>query len=1074
MRLFARLTVVMVLMLSAYATRAHAQATGQITGMVTDSSGGVLPGVTVDATNTATGAVRTAVTGADGLYTLPLLQPGVYTVKAALAGFKTAQQDGVRVTVTETARAVFQLEVGAVTETVTVTAEATLVETSNATHGIVIDQQKVVDLPLNGRNFTQLGTLIPGVVAPPSGLGGQSGDATPGGFGNSTGGFNVNGMRNQSNNFLMDGATNNDTFNTGFVLRPPPDAIQEFKILTHAFGAEFGRNAGAVVNVVTKAGSNTFSGALWEFNRDDALQARNFFAPGNQPKPVLKQNQFGGALGGPVMKNKLFGFGYYEGYRNESGTTTNIVVLSEAQRAGNFGATTIRDPLTGQPFPNNTIPANRISPVSARLLQEFVPLPNSAGNRYIVSPTLEDVRDQVGVRFDYQLSEKQSMLVRYMRAETDRLTPKVIAAVDQRALATLQDALISHNYVIKSNLITQTRASVNRITANPAVTSGLDPRTYGINFANTNPAAKGLPSIAVTGFFGGGVNALGDPQQPFVERVNHVWQAASDATWIAGPHSLKFGADVRREAMNIAFINRPNGDLTFSGGLTGNAAADFLLGLPAQARATTQQVTQDGYGWLFAGYVQDDYRVTPNLTVNLGVRYELPLPFIDRNDAISGFRTGQQSTVYPNAPTGLVYAGDAGVPRGIVPTDKNNIAPRLSLAWDPFGDGRTSVRSAFGVFYDALAGQGDFFQSGVLSPPFTPLVELNTPTPITIADPLAAVAGPPNAFPAALTIIGWGDDFKSPKAYHFNLGVQRQLASRLGAEVAYVGSRGFNMPMFMEVNPGVYTPGQTARGARIMPAFALVRPTFSVAKSWFDSLQTSLRLLPWKGLNATASYTLGKATDHVSGLNIGGDARPVLPVVQGDEASIERALEFEKGPALFDARHRFVLSFGYELPSLQGQSAAVRAIAGGWQLNGIYQAQTGFPLSVNYGSVLDIRYMTQRPDVTCDPNDGPKTTAQWFDTSCFTARTLADSGARPGNAGRNTVRGPGFQRTDLSLFKNFDFKGKHRIQARIEAFNALNQARFGQPVGTFGAVNFGQITSAEDGRVIQLALKYSF
>ena len=1074
MRLFARLTVVMVLMLSAYATRAHAQATGQITGMVTDSSGGVLPGVTVDATNTATGAVRTAVTGADGLYTLPLLQPGVYTVKAALAGFKTAQQDGVRVTVTETARAVFQLEVGAVTETVTVTAEATLVETSNATHGIVIDQQKVVDLPLNGRNFTQLGTLIPGVVAPPSGLGGQSGDATPGGFGNSTGGFNVNGMRNQSNNFLMDGATNNDTFNTGFVLRPPPDAIQEFKILTHAFGAEFGRNAGAVVNVVTKAGSNTFSGALWEFNRDDALQARNFFAPGNQPKPVLKQNQFGGALGGPVMKNKLFGFGYYEGYRNESGTTTNIVVLSEAQRAGNFGATTIRDPLTGQPFPNNTIPANRISPVSARLLQEFVPLPNSTGNRYIVSPTLEDVRDQVGVRFDYQLSEKQSMLVRYMRAETDRLTPKVIAAVDQRALATLQDALISHNYVIKSNLITQTRASVNRITANPAVTSGLDPRTYGINFANTNPAAKGLPSIAVTGFFGGGVNALGDPQQPFVERVNHVWQAASDATWIAGPHSLKFGADVRREAMNIAFINRPNGDLTFSGGLTGNAAADFLLGLPAQARATTQQVTQDGYGWLFAGYVQDDYRVTPNLTVNLGVRYELPLPFIDRNDAISGFRTGQQSTVYPNAPTGLVYAGDAGVPRGIVPTDKNNIAPRLSLAWDPFGDGRTSVRSAFGVFYDALAGQGDFFQSGVLSPPFTPLVELNTPTPITIADPLAAVAGPPNAFPAALTIIGWGDDFKSPKAYHFNLGVQRQLASRLGAEVAYVGSRGFNMPMFMEVNPGVYTPGQTARGARIMPAFALVRPTFSVAKSWFDSLQTSLRLLPWKGLNATASYTLGKATDHVSGLNIGGDARPVLPVVQGDQASIDRALEFEKGPALFDARHRFVLSFGYELPSLQGQSAAVRAIAGGWQLNGIYQAQTGFPLSVNYGSVLDIRYMTQRPDVTCDPNDGPKTTAQWFDTSCFTARTLADSGARPGNAGRNTVRGPGFQRTDLSLFKNFDFKGKHRIQARIEAFNALNQARFGQPVGTFGAVNFGQITSAEDGRVIQLALKYSF
>ena len=229
----------------------------------------------------------------------------------------------------------------------------------------------MVDLPLNGRNFTQLGTLIPGVVAPPTGLGGQTGDATPGGFGNVTGGFNVNGMRNQSNNFLMDGATNNDTFNTGFVLRPPPDAIEEFKILTHAFGAEYGRNAGSVVNVVTKSGSNTLTGSVWEFNRDDALQARNFFAPGNQPKPELKQNQFGAAVGGPIVRNRVFGFGYYEGYRNDAGTTTNVVVLSEAQRAGNFGTTTIRDPLTGLPFANNTIPADRISPEATRLLRRL-------------------------------------------------------------------------------------------------------------------------------------------------------------------------------------------------------------------------------------------------------------------------------------------------------------------------------------------------------------------------------------------------------------------------------------------------------------------------------------------------------------------------------------------------------------------------------------------------------------------------------------------------------------------------------------------------------------------------------
>jgi outer membrane receptor protein involved in Fe transport len=1054
---------------------ALAQATGQINGLVSDSSGGVLPGVTVEATNTGTGATRTAVTGADGLYTIPLLVPGNYTVKASLQGFRTSQRDGVRVTVSETARVAFQLEVGQLSETITVNAEATLVETSNATHGIVIDERKVVDLPLNGRNFTQLGTLIPGVVAPPGGLGGQAGDATPGGFGNATGGFNVNGMRNQSNNFLMDGATNNDTFNTGFVLRPPPDAIEEFKILTHAFSAEYGRNAGSVVNVVTKSGSNTLSGSLWEFNRDNALQARNYFAPQTQPKPELKQNQFGGAIGGPVLRNKLFGFGYYEGYRNNSGVTQNILVLSEAQRRGDFsGGAAIRDPLTGQPFPGNVIPANRISPIATQLLNDFVPLPNSPGNRYIVSPTVKDTRDQFGIRFDYHLDARQTILGRYMRSETDRITPRIVAPIDQRALATLQDMLVSHNFVINSNVINQARVSINRISANPAVTSGLSPRSYGINFANTNPLAAGLPSFAVQGFFGGGNAALGDAQQPFVDRVNHVWQVADDFTWIAGQHSLKWGVDLRREAMRIAFINRPNGDLTFSGGLSGNAAADFLLGLPSQARATTQQAIQDGYGWLLAAYAQDEFHVSSRLTLNLGLRYEFPTPFIDHNDAITGFVTGAQSQQYPAAPRGLVYPHDPGISRGIVPTDRNNVAPRVAVAWDPIGDGRTSVRSAFGVFYDALAGQGDFFQSGVLSPPFTPLIELNTPTPITLADPLAAVAGPPNPFPANLTIIGWGDQFESPYAYHFNAGVQRQIRSRLGAEVAYVGSRGHNLPIFMEVNPGVYTPGQTAPGPRIMPAFALVRPTFSVARSWFDSLQTSLRMLPTRGLNFLASYTLGKTTDHVSGLNIGGEARPVLPVVQGDEASIARALEFEKGPALFDARHRFVVSFGYELPRLESASPIVRGVAGGWQLNGIYQAQTGFPLTVTRGAVLDIRYMTSRPDMTCDANDGPKTTAQWFDTSCFRVLSLAETGERPGNAGRNTVRGPGFQRTDLSVFKNFEFAGRHRIQVRIEGFNIWNQPRFGQPGGTIGNATFGTITSAEDGRIVQLGIKYLF
>jgi outer membrane receptor protein involved in Fe transport len=1046
---------------------ALAQATGTISGVVGDASGAALPGVTVTVVSAGTALTRTAITGPDGFYSVPLLQPGSYKVTAALQGFSTHIRDGIKVTVSETARVNLQLSVGGRSEDITVVGEAPLVETSNATMGIVIDEKKVVDLPLNGRNFTQLGTLIPGVVAPPAALGGQAGDATPGGFGAVTSGFSVNGMRNQSNNFLLDGATNNDTFNTGFVLRPPPDAIQEFKILTHSYNAEYGRNAGSVVNVVTRSGSNRWHGALWEFNRDDSLQAYNFFAPRDQPKPNLKQNQFGASLGGPILKDKLFVFGYYEGYRNTSGSTTNLLVPSAAQRAGDFSGATILDPRTGLPFPGGVIPSNRLDPIAQRLLADFMPLPNSAGNRYIVSPDIVDNRDQAGGRLDYRFSDKHQVLARYLWSQTDRLTPRTVQPADNRALAKLWDLMLADTYMFSSTLINQARFSLNKIDAQPAVTSGLTNAEYGINVPNTNPLAPGLPSILISGFPG-----LGDAQQPFVQRNNDVWQFTDDLTWLRGRHSLKFGVDIRRERMFIAFINRPNGDYTFSGAVSGNALADFLLGVPAQFRRTTQQTIQDGHGWLYAGYAQDEFRVSDRLTLNLGLRYEVPTPFIDEADAIAVIAPGRQSTRYPQAPQGLLYPGDAGIPRGGVPTDKNNLAPRLAAIWDPTGKGKTSVRAAWGIFYDALPGQGDFFQSGVLAPPFTPLLELNATRAnpfLTLANPLSTVTGGPSLFPPNLTIIGWGPEFQAPRVMHYNLTVQQQIGSNIGVEAGYVGSRGKNLPIFAEINPIVTPPG-----TRLYTAYALLRPTLSEAESWYNSLQASARMRPTRGLNFLASYTLSHAVDHVSGLNVGGEARPALPVVLGDDASIQRSLDYEKGDAFFDARHRFVVSFGYELPRLQDKGAFARNVLGGWQLNGIFQAQTGFPLTVT-DPVLDIYGMTNRPNMTCDPNQGaPHTVQQWFNTNCFQRRPVAATAAGPGDQERNSVRGPGFNRTDLSLFKNFHFAKQHQVQVRVEAFNLFNQARFGQPVVNSSAANFGQLTSADDGRVIQLGVKYSF
>jgi outer membrane receptor protein involved in Fe transport len=481
-------------------------------------------------------------------------------------------------------------------------------------------------------------------------------------------------------------------------------------------------------------------------------------------------------------------------------------------------------------------------------------------------------------------------------------------------------------------------------------------------------------------------------------------------------------------------------------------------------------------GWLYSGYAQDEWRTSPHLTVNAGVRYELSIPFVDKNDALNAFHPGVQSVRFPTAPAGLVYPGDPGVPRGTYATDKNNLAPRLGAVWDPKGDGRTTIRGAWGIFYDALAGQGDFFQNGVLAPPFTPLVEVNAPpAAITLANPLAAISGGATLFPPALTIIGWGQDFQTPYAYHFNATVQHQVGAVLGVEAGYVGSRGRHLPMFVEVNPGLLSPGQMTPGARLFPAFALVRPTFSVAQSKYDSFQASARMRPSHGVNFLASYTYGHAKDHVSGLNIGGEPRPVLPVTIGDRSTFDRALAYEWGEALFDVRHRFVVSFGAELPTPRGMGAVMEHLAGGWQLNGIVQKQTGFPLSVT-DSTLDIRYLTNRPDATCDPNAGaPHTTSQWFNTSCFVRRPVAATGDRPGNAGRNTIRGPGLASTDLSLFKNVELGGARRIQVRVEAFNVFNQVRFNNPAAAISTpASFGRITSAQDGRVMQFGLKYLF
>ena len=814
-------------------------------------------------------------------------------------------------------------------------------------------------------------------------------------------------------------------------------------------------------------------GSVWEFNRDDSLESRNYFSPPDQDKPTLEQDQFGGSIGGPMVTDRLFGFGYYEGFRNTRGTTQNIGVMSAAERMGDFsGSGTIIDPLTGAPFPGNVIPSDRLDPIAVRLINDFMPLPN-AGGRYIVSPDVTDDRDQFGLRLDYRLSDSQNLLVRALRSSSDRFEPPTVRPIGNTAASTLDDYMVSHTAAIGSNAFNQVRVMSSAIDAEPVVTSGITNSEYGINLPNINELAVGLPQFTISGY-----PSMGDRNQPFVKRENEVQQFTEDLTILRGRHSIKAGIDVRNEKMFIGFINRPNGDFTFNGVHTGNAAADFLLGMPSRIRTAVPGADSinEGDGWLYAGYIQDEFRLSPRLTLNLGLRYEVATPFEDTDDALNSFRPGEQSTRFPDAPTGLVYPGDAGVPKGTYETDRNNFAPRLAAVWDPQGDGRTSVRAGWGIFHDSIPGQGDFFQNSVLAPPFNPLVQLDAPPAVVpLVDPLVNLEGGPTRFPPGIIFIGWGSEFTTPNYQHYNLTVQRQIGENIGVEVGYVGSRGRNLPIFMEVNPRVVEPEQTTLGPRLFPAFSLVRPTFTVAKSRYEAWQGSVRMRPTNGLNFLLSYTYGHAQDHVSGLNIGGEERPIVPIDLERLSTIDRALEREWGDALFDVRHRVVFSFGWDLPDLSGSSPGVRAIFGNWQVNGIIQYQTGYPFPIRVRGD-DIYGLTSRPDQVCDPNNrAPNTVDKWFNTECFVPRTLAETAIRRGNAGRNIIRGPDFERVDLSLIKNVPMGADRSLQLRIEAFNAFNRINFAQPGNRIGDSDYGVITATNgDGRIVQLGVKYNF
>ncbi|HEY7617505.1 MAG TPA: TonB-dependent receptor, partial [Terriglobales bacterium] len=688
------------------------QITGNIRGTVTDPSGAVVRSAAVSARQTETGFSRAAQTDRDGAYLLLELPVGHYQLVVEAKGFQKYLQDGISLSVNQTATVPVRLVVGAESQQVQVSADAQFIQSTVTSLGKTVQEREILDLPLNGRHFSQLGTLQPGVVPITPGLleaGGSLRSGQP---------YAVNGQRPESNNFLVDGANNFNGVDGGFVLEPPVDAITEFKILTHGANAEFGHSTGSTTNIVTRSGSNSIHGSAWEFLRNDALDASDFIAKEVTP---LKQNQFGGTLGGPIRKDKTFVFGYYEGFRNREGRSNTIAVPSLAERQGDFSAICTEGFTSGfcnnpdqqlfnvftmTPYPNNQL--DFINPISQNLLQ-FFPEPNSGPNGFLSTQVIRENEDQFGVRVDQYLSATDSLNFRYSFSDADRFVPispnganvpGFPVGENQRA----QNFVVQDTHTFSPQMIAVLRFSFlrNKFLLGERF-SHTPPSSLGFQYEPSLEEAIGVPFMQVNGY-----SSIGNPITGPRNTYQNSFDYSGAVTWALGGHELKFGGGYERQQINALQGIATNGFFVFVPfPVVPNSFASFLWGQPVFFLQGRGEFGRNIRGQALNGYVQDTFKVTPRLTLNLGVRYELPFPYTEVNNEQNLFIPGRQSQVIPNAPAGLLYPGDPGVPAGLIATEKKGFAPRVGVAWNPTGSGNWLVTSSYGIFYEPYyTGQG--------------------------------------------------------------------------------------------------------------------------------------------------------------------------------------------------------------------------------------------------------------------------------------------------------------------------------------------------------------------------------
>ena len=1052
---------------------AHAQVDrATLSGTVKDDQGGVLAGASVVATNAATNVATRVLTTSAGVYLIPDLQPGRYRIEAEAQGFQTGAQALV-LQVGQRARLDFSLALGALTEAVTVEEVRQLLNTEQAALGTVIDQTAVAKLPLAIRNWDDLLALVPGV---------QGDRFTEEGGGTSfgrTGGVNVHGARSLQNNFLLDGVDNNSISTnvqelTTQVSRPSIDAIQEFKIVTSPYSAEYGRSPGAAISVTTKSGTNEFHGTIYEYYRNEGLDSNNFFSKrAGQPKPSNDQNQFGANLGGPIRKDKAFFFVDFEGTRIKRGVTRVTRVPTADERAGRFSST-VRDPVTGQPFPGNLIPASRFDPTAAAILA-LVPLPNQPGaNNFFRQPNVVDDADRVLARIDVKPSNRDSIFARYIYANRNRFIPGAFGGlVDGTGTSAFGDQIIKSNGLVlgwtrlfSSTIVNEFRFSWSQAKSDAVQEPfGQLPETSAqIRGVPADPVvAGGLTGITIDGFFGGpGLGRIGSPDfLPKFQRTSQ-YEFLNTLSWLRGNHALKFGINVLAPMKN-EYMDVPatRGSLRFRGRFTGNSVADYLLGYVADAQISNVYVVDQRH-WATSFFLHDDWKVTPQLSLNLGLRYDFITPALEAQN--------RQSNFVPAGGGQLVFARDGSLSeRGLVKPDKNNFAPRLGIVYKL--NDKTVLRGGYGIFYNLFDRIGSEDQIA-LNPPGLTNISLNTSSTTT---PLFFLRGgfpeafflPLNLDPAAgqlarIRLRAVSEDAPKSSIQQASIGFQRELLTNLVVSVDGVWSKGKNLAHLVNLNQP-----QNGNGPLPFPQFGFIEWRSQRGRSTYKGIDFGVEKRFSDGYSLGVAYTLSDSKDNTS----------EHLSTQGSNSFPQNASNLDAwyGPSDYDVRHRLAVNFVAELPFGKGRkwasSGLGAAILGDWTLAGIWAARSGRPFTVNQGSNNVGQNMTGLPNLVGDPA-GPQTIEEWFNKAAFQSVPSGTFGDEP----RNVLRGPNWKSLDLTLSRRIGFGPRVSAVFRLDAFNVLNTTNFGLPNRNISdTATVGTITTlGGDPRTMQLSVRLAF